>query len=214
MFLTRINTPKVLIIFICALYLAILPGAQNAMANSIKLFGTVELRSGMEKSTGWLSVLERQKNSDFFSTGARWRGSYSDFKKSVATKDPKGQLAMVNSYWNQYPYQTDMQVYGKSDYWAIPDQFIKNSGDCEDYAIAKYFTLRDIGYSADNLRIVVLRDTIRGYTHAVLVVYTDGTAYVLDNLTNSIFPHTQYKNYAPQFSVNEKWRWVHIPPKN
>lgn len=213
MFLVKSIISKPLSIFICTLCVAFFSVVQVSWANNIKLFGTAEFRSSMDKTAAWVSVLNRQSTNDFFTSGTRWRGDYAEFKKIAATKTPKEQLIMVNTYWNQYPYRLDSQIYGKEDYWAIPDQFVKNSGDSEDYAIAKYFTLRDLGYSPDDLRIVVLQDTIRNYDHAILAVYIDGDAYVLDNLTNSIFSHDRYKNYLPQFSINEKWRWMHIAPK-
>lgn len=75
------------------------------------------------------------------------------------------------------------------DYWASPREFRENSGDCEDYSIAKYFTLRALGVPKENMRIVVLMETIRNLPHAVLVVYMDGDAYVLDNLSRQVLPH-------------------------
>ena len=103
-----------------------------------------------------------------------------------------------------------MVNWGKPDYWAVPAQFLKKSGDCEDYAIAKYFTLKELGFPPGDMRIVVLRDTIRNLAHAVLVVYLDGEAYVLDNLSNVVQPHSRLRNYDPQYSVNENGRWTHI----
>lgn len=70
-----------------------------------------------------------------------------------------------------------------------------------------------MGWPADKLRIVVLMETIRNVAHAVLVAYLDDDAYVLDNLSDNVLSHTRYKSYAPQFSVNENYRWAHIKPK-
>jgi predicted transglutaminase-like cysteine proteinase len=60
---------------------------------------------------------------------------------------------------------------------------------------------------------VALVDTIRNLAHAVLVVYMDDDAYVLDNLTTLVLSHTRYQHYAPQYSVNEVYRWAHVRPK-
>ena len=125
-------------------------------------------------------------------------------------KSPRELLRLVNSFWNSWPYREDQANWGKQDYWAAPAQFLKKSGDCEDYAIVKYFTLKELGIAPDSMRIVILRDTIRNLAHAVLVVYLDDEAYVLDNLSNVVQPHTRLRNYSPQYSVNEHGRWTHI----
>src|SRR3546814_5921012 len=64
---------------------------------------------------------------------------------------------------------------------------MKRSGDCEDYAIAKFFVLRDLGYTGEQLRIVILMDRIRRVGHAVLAVYALGDILILDSLTDLIF---------------------------
>ena len=64
-----------------------------------------------------------------------------------------------------------------------------------------------------SMRIVVLRDTIRNLAHAVLVVYSDGDAFVLDNLSDIVLSHRRISNYSPQYSVNEFGRWAHIKGK-
>jgi predicted transglutaminase-like cysteine proteinase len=88
------------------------------------------------------------------------------------------------------------------------------SGDCEDYAITKYYALRDLGIPASDMRIAVVEDTIRSLGHAVLVVFGDGTAFVLDNVSNVIMEHSRLTHYRPQYSVNEEFRWAHVPIKN
>ncbi len=189
--------------------------AVKSNSPKIKLFGTVEFRGPLKTLPAWLSVLERNSKNSIFIPGSRLNSkmTWDEFKAKAEKLSPLDQLKMVNSFWNQWPYREDRDVYGKSDYWAIPAQFRKNSGDCEDYSIVKYFTLRALGFTPEQMRIVVLMETIRNMAHAVLVVYLDGDAYVLDNLSKNVLSHTRYKNYLPQFSVNEKNRWVHVKPK-
>lgn len=122
------------------------------------------------------------------------------------------QLKAVNSYFNRWPYRLDIDVYGVSDYWATPDEFLKLSGDCEDYSITKYYALRKLGFPVDTMRIVLLKDSIRNISHAVLTVRLDGESYVLDNLTDMVLSHLQYEHYIPQYSVNEFYRWAHVAP--
>ena len=79
-------------------------------------------------------------------------------------------------------------------------------------AIAKYFALRDLGFPASQMRIVVLKDTLRNLDHAVTAVYLDGDAWILDNLSNAVLSHKRLSHYRPQFSVNEEYRWAHLTP--
>ena len=125
---------------------------------------------------------------------------------------PMEQLKTVNSYFNRWPYQLDIDVYGVSDYWATPGEFLKLSGDCEDYSITKYYALRKLGFSVDDMRIVLLKDNIRNISHAILAVKLDGESYVLDNVSDLLLSHLKYEHYVPQYSVNEFYRWAHVSP--
>ena len=118
-----------------------------------------------------------------------------------------------NSYFNKQPYRQDSEVYGVNEYWATPDEFLRMSGDCEDYAIAKFFALRQLGFDAETMRIVILWDEIRGIGHAVLAVYQTDKILILDNLSELIVPHERYRHYIPQYSMNESSRWAHIHSK-
>ena len=187
-------------------------GAQAGAGHGIKLFGTVEFRRPLSTLPGWLDVLDRNAASPVFTPQRQFNRTttWAQLRERTAGKSPRDVLRVVNSFWNTWPYREDIVNWGKPDYWAVPAQFLKKSGDCEDYAIAKYFTLKELGFPPEDMRIVVLRDTIRNLAHAVLVVYLDGEAYVLDNLSNVVQPHTRLRNYTPQYSVNENGRWTHI----
>ena len=188
------------------------PAPLAPQSHGIKLFGTVEFRRPLSTLPGWLDVLDRNAQSPIFNPARQFNRSttWAQLSKRAEGKSPLEVLKLVNSFWNTWPYREDMANWGKPDYWAIPAQFLKKSGDCEDYAIAKYFTLKELGIPPGDMRIVVLRDTIRNLAHAVLVVYLDGEAYVLDNLSNVVQPHSRLRNYNPQYSVNENGRWTHI----
>lgn len=124
------------------------------------------------------------------------------------------QLKMVNAFFNKWPYRLDKDAYGTSDWWATPQEFLKISGDCEDYAIIKYFALRELGVAKENLRIVVVKDRIRGIAHAVLAVFLQDKAYILNNISDAIYTDVKYRHYIPQYSLNEEHRWSHIPVAN
>lgn len=188
------------------------PPAPAGTGRGIKLFGTVEFRRPLSTLPGWLDVLERNAASPIFRPDKQFNRStsWAQLRQRAEGKSPRELLRLVNSFWNSWPYREDQANWGKQDYWAAPAQFLKKSGDCEDYAIVKYFTLKELGIAPDSMRIVILRDTIRNLAHAVLVVYLDDEAYVLDNLSNVVQPHTRLRNYSPQYSVNEHGRWTHI----
>jgi predicted transglutaminase-like cysteine proteinase len=136
----------------------------------------------------------------------KWRGLI----VSASKLSRREQIKSVNDFFNRWPYKQDRELYGVLEYWAIPLEFMKRSGDCEDYAIAKYFALRELGFNIDDLRIVALRDRIRGVGHAVLAVQIDGDFLILDSLSNLILSHTRYTHYVPQVSMNETTRWAHV----
>ncbi len=120
------------------------------------------------------------------------------------------QLVMVNKFFNSWPYKYDQELYGVSEYWASPTEFLRRSGDCEDYSIAKYFALKELGFKMDEMRVVILRDDIRNIGHAVLVVYEEEDILVLDSLSDLVLSDSKYKHYIPQYSMNEGKRWAHI----
>ena len=78
--------------------------------------------------------------------------------RSLAGKDRKTQLAAVNEFMNRASYIEDLPNWGVPDYWATPLQFLTKDGDCEDYAIAKFVSLRTLGFTNDELRIAVVDD--------------------------------------------------------
>lgn len=106
----------------------------------------------------------------------------------------------VNDYVNTHvKYTTDWDNNHKYDYWASANETLDSGkGDCEDYAIAKYFLLRKDGYEASRLKITVVMDTLNMEMHTVLIV--DDTR-VLDN--RKVNP----KAYTPAYAINEDNWW-------
>ena len=191
--------------------LALTPPPAHA---AIQLMGTIEFGSNLKNLPQWEQMLARNANNPIFVTGSKLNGrvSWEQFVEMMRGKSPMEQLKAVNTLWNRFPYRTDQEVYHMQDYWAAPCEFRKNSGDCEDYAIAKYFTLKALGFDTRSMRIVIVRETIRNQVHAVLVVYLDNDAYVLDNLSPATLSHSRTRQYLPQISINEHGRWVHVRP--
>ncbi|WP_162906498.1 transglutaminase-like cysteine peptidase [Algihabitans albus] len=123
--------------------------------------------------------------------------------------DPKAQLSAVNAQMNSHRYILDPPNWGVPDYWATPLQFMEKNGDCEDYAIAKFMSLRALGWPNEAMRIVVLKDLNLRLMHAVLVVYHQSRAYVLDNQIDQVMPAEKIRHYRPVYSVNEESWWLH-----
>ncbi|MBM3582838.1 MAG: hypothetical protein FJX37_12840 [Alphaproteobacteria bacterium] len=83
-------------------------------------------------------------------------------------------------------------------------------GDCEDYAIAKYVALKMLGFSMDETRVVAVKDLNLKVGHAILVVFVDGKAWVLDNQIPQGIEAAKIRHYDPVFSINEKYWWRHM----
>jgi predicted transglutaminase-like cysteine proteinase len=120
------------------------------------------------------------------------------------------ELDDVNRYMNAYPYVVDKTNYGVDDYWATPHEHVSNGGDCEDYSIAKFMTLKKLGVPVDNMRIVVLNDLNLRVQHAVLAVYVGSRAYILDNQTSRVLASDVIRHYQPIYSLTEGAWWMHI----
>ncbi len=196
--------------------------APAVAAPSSALFGTLEFRSDSHAALPqWRRVLagiERERATyDACAHGSEGCGSrvvlgWQAMLQSLDGLPDLEQVRQVNNYLNQWRYRPDSDNWGRSDYWATPLEFLRRSGDCEDYAIIKYVSLRALGFSADRLRMVVLRDTLRNLAHAVLAVYVGGEVYILDNLSNAVLPQSRLSHYVPYYSVNEASRWAHVAP--
>jgi len=99
---------------------------------------------------------------------------------------------------------SDQAQYGEIDVWSSPlVTFTTGAGDCEDYAIAKFVALRQAGVSPDDLRIVIMRDTIRGEDHAVAAARLDGHWLMLDNRRMAMVEDAHVRNYRPLFVIDQ-----------
>jgi predicted transglutaminase-like cysteine proteinase len=137
---------------------------------------------------------------------------YKDWQKflnKIRRDDKWDQLVAVNRYMNTRRYISDSRNWGVKDYWATPGEFMARSGDCEDFAIAKYLSLRQLGWSDDTLRVAVVRDLSLKVNHAVLIVYFDGRTWLLDNQIRRVVETESVRHYRPVFSINEKYWWRH-----
>src|SRR5262249_28591683 len=119
-----------------------------------------------------------------------------------------------NNFFNQLEYQSDLVVWGKEDYWATPDEFLeKGAGDCEDFAIAKYMTLRQLNISQEKLLICYMKmqkpEKTCDLPH-ILLTYTQSpqsVPLVLDNFKKAILPLNERTDLTPLYCFNEEGFW-------
>lgn len=121
------------------------------------------------------------------------------------------QLHLVNSFFNRVRFVSDVRHWGEEDYWATPIELLTtNGGDCEDFSIAKYLTLRAMGVPDDELRIVYVKALELNQAHMVLAWYQtpEGDPLILDNLINEIKPASERKDLEPVYSFNGDGLWL------
>ncbi len=207
-----------LLSLLVALALCLYGGKASAATGSFpSLFGSQEsARTDMRLFPQWLGTLSRyaeQIEAPRNCGGGNYAGcnleEWQSFLTGIAGQDAISQIEAVNSEMNRRRYIVDPRNWGVPDYWATPFQFFAKNGDCEDYAIAKFISLRTLGFANEDMRIVVLRDTNLNALHAVLVVYMDGQAYILDNQARSVVRAQSIRHYRPIYSLNETTWWRH-----
>lgn len=141
-----------------------------------------------------------------------WQRLVRDNKAATAAgrSDTPG-LKQVNGFFNQVPYVNDLRHWGVADYWATPIEMLGSfGGDCEDYSIAKYLSLKEIGIPITKLRITYVRALQQSEPHMVLAYYPtpDADPLILDNLMGDIRPASQRPDLEPVYSFNDDDMWV------
>lgn len=188
--------------------------AHTPMGQYPKLFGSSEKESrSLSAFTKWTSMFERFDASLNTASGQQTMNGLKNKISHLQGQPISRMAAGVNEVVNQIPYVNDSVIYGKTDYWATPMEFIKNGGDCEDFAITKYVSLRALGVPEERMRIVVLQDMQKNIPHAILVVYTENGPVVLDNQIKRMTPVENIAHYKPIFSINRDSWWLHTKPK-
>lgn len=147
--------------------------------------------SGRQRVEAWDSMIESSKN------------------ETILNK-----IKNVNDFFNQLTYRTDQSHWKQKDYWATPFEFMgTGAGDCEDYAIAKYFSLIKLGVPDDKLRITYVtykkRNTSYEEAHMVLTYYhkTGAEPVVLDNIDKTLQLGSNRTDLTPIYSFNATGLW-------
>jgi predicted transglutaminase-like cysteine proteinase len=179
------------------------------------LFGTSErVSSDLGAFTKWSAMFDRfSKDVNSGSSDAivqKWKKDLTPMKGL-----PLIEMANeVNNLMNKVRYIGDNKNWGKSDYWETPVEFLTYGGDCEDFAIAKYVSLRALGVPDQAMRIAIVKDLQKGIAHAVLIVYTENGPMVLDNQIKKMTEADDIEHYKPIFSINRSSWWLHNDNRN
>ncbi len=131
---------------------------------------------------------------------------YENMKTEIKDYELIRKLSHVNSFMNKIFPAHDISTKASIDYWATPKEFlIQGHGDCEDYAITKYFTLLEIGIPREKLYFAVVDVKGERASHMVLFYLENkkSTPLVLDNLSSKVIPLTQREKLIPRFAFNE-----------
>lgn len=134
------------------------------------------------------------------------RGESRRWASADATPIAEG-LQRINSFLNRVPYRDDIAHWRVEDYWATPAESVASNGaDCEDYAIAKYFLLKELGVPLSRLRMVYVRAGRSAQAHMVLAYYPrpDAEPLILDNLDDRVRLASNRQDLAPVYSFNEE----------
>ena len=120
-------------------------------------------------------------------------------------------LELVNRFFNKAKFVPDSKQWNSEDYWATPVELLAvNAGDCEDYSIAKYFTLKEMGIAEDKLKITYVKALKLNQAHMVLAYYEtpDAEPLILDNLVAEIRPASERQDLVPVYSFNGEGLWL------
>jgi len=187
-----------------------------------RLFGDREIHfTTMTQFARWTTLLarwqaeredmaERCLSPDSFAAPCAPR-EWTDLVTRLRPLPLRAQLEAVNAAINAHPYVSAVDNWGDPARWETPFEFMRRNGQCQDYAIAKFLLLRELGVPNDAMRLVVLRDVRRQVDHAVLVVTVDGEDLMLDNLAAGIVPAASAVDYRAYYSINQTGWWLHLP---
>lgn len=189
--------------WLLALCLALLAGISSLRADYDD-WDFQQILQNAERKYGKLNILTRDKIV-----------SWEELIKQSESLEDAQKLEAVNSFFNrQFRFVDDIRNWHQNDYWATPlEATIKGAADCEDYSIAKYFTLRRMGIPSSKLRITYVKALQYNQAHMVLTYYATPTAdpLVLDNLIPEIRPASRRRDLLPVYAFNAEG--LYLPGK-
>jgi predicted transglutaminase-like cysteine proteinase len=156
-----------------------------------------------------LGNIEKKYGSDAKLRTSSWQSMLIEARQAKRDQD---KLTIINDFFNQnINFVSDLSHWGKNDYWATPLEFIASgAGDCEDFSIAKYFSLKEAGVAEKKLRLTYVKAINLGQAHMVLTYFARPRSIplVLDNLIPQIKKANQRKDLLPVYSFNGSGLWI------
>lgn len=168
---------------------------------------TLALAGGFQLSDHLLAAITRRYGTDARLRTEQWR----DLINQGAALPESEKLARVNAFFNQLPFVSDPEHWRKDDYWATPVEMIaSDGGDCEDFSIGKYITLKEMGVPEARLRLTYVKALRLNQSHMVVTYFPTPGAdpLVLDNLLGRIVPASQRRDLQPVYSFNGEGLWL------
>ncbi|MEM6638417.1 MAG: transglutaminase-like cysteine peptidase [Pseudomonadota bacterium] len=165
----------------------------------------------------WTVVLQRHADQqaqlsaclDQLAACPRYLRGWQRIVKRAHGLNDHAKLVLINRFFNKRRYVDDViDPVTQLGTWLTLSDFLEHGGDCEDFAIAKYFTLRELGFGPERLRILSAWDKKARDYHAILAVNIDGRAHFLEN-DNTVLHGRQLRPYAFLYAVNEDHWWYH-----
>lgn len=169
---------------------------------------SVPLLAELLISEALLQKIEKQYDSDARERVESWQSLMQEGNELSELE----KLTLVNDFFNSnVQFVDDILLWNKEDYWATPIEMLSlGAGDCEDYSIAKYFTLKQLGVDEDKLRITYVKAVNLDQAHMVLTYFENKRSIplVLDNLINEIQPANRRQDLVPVYSFNGTGLWL------
>ncbi len=136
---------------------------------------------------------------------------WQDLIRDDASTTDLEKMEKVNAFFNRVDFISDTLLWKQEDYWATPIEFLMlNGGDCEDFSIAKYFTLKKLGVDEDKLNLTYVKALKLNQSHMVVTYFATPEAepLILDNLVDDIRPASARSDLLPVFSFNGSGLWL------
>ena len=155
----------------------------------------------------WLARIQNRHSQASRQRVQNWR----DLLATSQSLAEMQKLEVVNTFFNRLNFTPDLQTWKREDYWATPLETLAiGAGDCEDFALAKYFTLTALGVDESRLRLTYVKAVKLNQAHMVLTYYAepDAIPWVLDNLDPRIKPATARDDLVPVYSFNGMGLWL------
>jgi predicted transglutaminase-like cysteine proteinase len=182
--MTRCQPSKPLLSISCYLHLLL-----AAMLTMTTRLGAAEPLSGLD------SAVSEARLSSWHNLIAQGRNA-----------DEQSKLVIANDFINHaVVFGSDNDIWGADEYWATPTQTLsRGQGDCEDFAIGKYFTLVRMGVPSEKLRLTFVKALRLNQAHMVLAYYPspDAQPLILDNLEHRIRPASERNDLLPVYAFN------------